>query len=360
MREKRKTLDKNFKDLKLKKIAKKQKLQERGITLIALVVTIVILLILSGVTLNIALSDNGLFDKTKKATEEYKAATVDEEKQIAMLEAAMNLNGTEYKSTYKGEDVTVPIPAGFAVSSVDGENTVEDGLVIIDSEGNEFVWIPVTREEEYVKKIGAYNCVNGEWKKNSLDIEKIQIGDYLGVSSILGKNIGLEVSTQPEKDIVVNAGGFYVGRYEAGVEVNDVIDWGENPKIVVKKNVQPARNIGFPEAMRIANQWIVKDDVQSGLITGTEWDVMCEFVDWAIADEYERKWGNFMDVKSDVFTGFSSNGNTNNWIQRSDWIKKDDKKNIDVSCAVFPCGVFRTEDGRDTARRNIYDIAGNL
>ena len=89
MRDKKKTLDKNFKDLKLKKIAKKQKLQERGITLIALVVTIVILLILSGVTLNIALSDNGLFNKTKKATEEYKQAQSEEEDLILKYEYEM-------------------------------------------------------------------------------------------------------------------------------------------------------------------------------------------------------------------------------------------------------------------------------
>ena len=71
MKEKIKTLDKNKEKLKLNKIVKKQKMQERGITLIALVVTIIILLILAGVTLNIALSDNGLFKKTKEATEKY-------------------------------------------------------------------------------------------------------------------------------------------------------------------------------------------------------------------------------------------------------------------------------------------------
>ena len=55
MKDKKRTLDKKNKNLKFKKIAKKQKLQEQGITLIALVVTIIILLILAGVTLNIAI-----------------------------------------------------------------------------------------------------------------------------------------------------------------------------------------------------------------------------------------------------------------------------------------------------------------
>lgn len=40
---------------------------ERGITLIALVVTIVVLLILAGVTITYALGDNGLFDSANKA-----------------------------------------------------------------------------------------------------------------------------------------------------------------------------------------------------------------------------------------------------------------------------------------------------
>ncbi len=46
-------------------------LKEQGITLVALVVTIIILLILAGVTLNIALSENGIFNKTKQAVEKY-------------------------------------------------------------------------------------------------------------------------------------------------------------------------------------------------------------------------------------------------------------------------------------------------
>ena len=74
MREKKKTIDKKSANSKLKEIAQKQKLQEKGITLIALVVTIIILLILAGVTLNIALSDNGLFNKAKKATDDYEEA----------------------------------------------------------------------------------------------------------------------------------------------------------------------------------------------------------------------------------------------------------------------------------------------
>ena len=99
MREKRKTLDKHDEKLKLNKIVKKQKLQEQGITLIALVVTIIILLILAGVTLNIALSDNGLFSKAKKAAEDYKEAQSEEEDSIRQI-------ATQMYSEYVGATVT--------------------------------------------------------------------------------------------------------------------------------------------------------------------------------------------------------------------------------------------------------------
>ena len=86
MREKRKTSDKKSENLKFKKIAKKQKWQQQGITLIALVVTIIILLILSGVTLDIALSDNGLFKRAQEAADKYKKAQEDEEDILEELE----------------------------------------------------------------------------------------------------------------------------------------------------------------------------------------------------------------------------------------------------------------------------------
>ena len=53
-------------------------LKERGITLIALVITIIILLILAGVTLRIVLSENGLFEMSKNGVGAYKEAGVKE------------------------------------------------------------------------------------------------------------------------------------------------------------------------------------------------------------------------------------------------------------------------------------------
>ena len=120
MKEKEKMLEKNNMTLELEKmvknsiaenqisrneLSKKKSLQEKGITLIALVVTIIILLILAGVTLNIALSDGGLFSKTKEATEKYKQAQSDEEEMIRQI-------STQMYSEYVGAEVTGYAPTG--------------------------------------------------------------------------------------------------------------------------------------------------------------------------------------------------------------------------------------------------------
>ena len=51
---------------------------QKGITLVALIVTIVVLIILAGVTLTIALSDNGIFQKSKNAVDDYDTAAEEE------------------------------------------------------------------------------------------------------------------------------------------------------------------------------------------------------------------------------------------------------------------------------------------
>ena len=56
--------------------------QEKGITLIALVVTIVVLLILAGVSISLVLNNNGVISKAKDAKNQYAEAQTNEEKQL--------------------------------------------------------------------------------------------------------------------------------------------------------------------------------------------------------------------------------------------------------------------------------------
>ena len=93
MKENKKILNNKSSNLKLKKITKKKSMQEKGITLIALVVTIVILLILAGVTIATVTGDNGLFSKAKKATVEYEKEALKEEIRLAILDKQLENSG---------------------------------------------------------------------------------------------------------------------------------------------------------------------------------------------------------------------------------------------------------------------------
>ena len=66
---------------------------EKGITLIALVVTIIVLLILAGITINIALGSNGLIERTKSAQEVNKKESGREQINLETM-ASINDDGT--------------------------------------------------------------------------------------------------------------------------------------------------------------------------------------------------------------------------------------------------------------------------
>ena len=111
---------------------------KNAITLISLVVTIIVLLILSGVALTMLTGENGILSMAKKAREKTEEAQADEQQKLLMLEAISSRSETEYKG--------VKIPAGYTPTKRAGEDEVNTGLVITDAKGNEWVWIAVSAD----------------------------------------------------------------------------------------------------------------------------------------------------------------------------------------------------------------------
>ena len=142
-------VEKRQKNTNLKRhkiIIKKLKKQVRGITLIALVVTIIVLLILAGVALSLTVGDNGLFRRAEQATNTWRNAETNE--QLAMEEvsdwmdgylngdgednALKEITGNETENTITQDKLGNPItiPAGFKV--VNPEDDVTKGIIIED------------------------------------------------------------------------------------------------------------------------------------------------------------------------------------------------------------------------------------
>ena len=100
---------------------KQKRRKEKGITLVALVVTIIVLIILAGVTLNIVLDQNGIINKAQQATEDYDTAQREEQELLGVVEDYIE---------YAGK--TAPIPGGYTVSQITTEDDVAEGLVIYE------------------------------------------------------------------------------------------------------------------------------------------------------------------------------------------------------------------------------------
>ncbi len=112
------------------------KKQERGITLIALVVTIVVLLILAGVSISLVLNNNGVISKAKDAKNQYAGAQTNEEKHFNevtdWIDTKVGDTAGGGNSNYNPADDGVPIPDGYYYVG----GTKAKGLVISDAEAD--------------------------------------------------------------------------------------------------------------------------------------------------------------------------------------------------------------------------------
>ena len=167
-----------LKDLKETKEWRKVKMNKilnnkSGITLIALVVTIVVLLILAGVSISLVLDNNGIIQRSKDARREYGQVKANEQSQLdevaTWIDNQTGENGGTSKpikvgvnekatsnGTINGEEGNLnnpTIPEGYTPidtgtswgdgSSSPSQDSVDKGLVIRDDNKNEWVWVPV-------------------------------------------------------------------------------------------------------------------------------------------------------------------------------------------------------------------------
>jgi len=414
----------------------------RGITLIALVITIIILIILTGVAINLSFGENGIFKKARVAKEEYNNAVKSEEEELNEIYAYLNGNmdsfpenttdtepGTlvkipdgwlkvtpnyvstedgsikiastrEVESVYavaSGNGETIPVPVGFWYV---GGNT-NTGVVISDKEadsykkhgkdmtshedavkliGNQFVWIPCTKSD-YKKTNWGSSYENGRWDMSTHPAEYNQIEKY---------------------------GGFYIGRYEAGVstldektgtfvdsvtfsnnaslfnavstqtslstvwttaqnynytarETETIVATGSNKatgNVAIKANSIPYYHSDYYTAVEMSKRLYDGSNynVQSGLVTGTQWDVMLKYMQSKGIDITDSSWGNYDKVQLNNLRGYYTNVTTS---YVTDGFKScSGLTNTNSSQNTYV--LLTTGSTEQVKKMNLYDVAGNL
>ena len=283
-----------------------RKRQENGITLIALVITIIVLLILAGVTIAMLTGDNGIISKAMQAKIRTEEAKETEETGLNEIENYINgksaeagvvvqdlksikSDGTEGEvigeKVSDGAGGVVPIPSGFYYVG----GTAKSGTVISDNladkdkykgqevvgsnlSGNQFVFIPVNgidlKYEQDHKYDGKY--------------------EYAYTTELSGYTSQSDWSDDSgESTSVKNYGGFFIGRYEAGypdeIKEGTIVNFKNSAteKVPVSKAGVAAWNLVDQEIAKAASESMYNtadSKVKSKLVDSYAWDTTCKWL----------------------------------------------------------------------------------
>ena len=392
----------------------------KGITLVALVITIVILLILAGISIQ-AITNTGLFANAKSASEESKYANAEEKVKIAVM-ASYDENASLNKDLLKD-----------SLNKIDG----------INPKVTEVTWdlkVNVDRYEFTITEVGTVTCLGRKGqenlpennKDNPQDVGKeVALKDGLGeeTTTVVKTSDGTEVtgltkvstvyaiSVGNGETIPVPKGFFYVGGSidtgviisdnEAGVSTLDeetgefkdsvtfsnnsslfnavgtqtgINGWGwqnynfiargnvitdsnyqnkETGNIVEKANSIQYYHADYYTAVEMADRLYSQNSyVKSGLITGTQWDMMMKFLSDSsdYSDMKSTQWGNYDNVSLSNLRGYYTNVNSSNGS--TDGFK--DASSLTTNSGTGSYVLLTTGSTEQVLRKGLYDVAGNL
>ena len=377
--------------------------KEQGITLIALVVTIVVLLILGGITINMLFSNGGIFKTAQDAANAWNEATVNEQESLNNIADQI---GNLVNGQTGGEDaptvppewdlskvipvpsedtppVNVPVPKGFTPSTEEEEKTVEGGFVIKqDGTNNEFVWIPVdetglneiyTEVETPVALAGEIGVTTSIYSKLRYETSTtpgttsgrrepdLVVGNgseydaNSGHQTIVGASSTQEFAQdmvdeyQEIYDSIKQYGGFYIGRYELTGSIS-------SPTVTKGGTVITNQNWYHLKAacMKIVDNTGKQESeisAKTTMIYGNQWDEVC---DWLSTKGYDinnsSSWGNYKDNTEEGAGTKQNTGYKETW-------KANNIYDLAGNCREW------TQEARYTnlraSRGNCYDHSGS-
>ena len=374
--------------------------QEKGITLIALVVTIVVLLILAGVSISLVLNNNGVISKAKDARDKYAEAQTNDEKQLNEVSDWIKetVGDTTGGGSAGGSGSTVdgvPIPEGYyyvggtkAKGLVISDNVADKELdkgkenVRRDLAGNQWVWVPVetpsslyTTVTEGVALSGSTGVKTTKYTNSAIisGQTRVKPGDtsnYREPDLVLGSdgtsydyanyatagfsslaNMAETMKSDYEEMIasLEKYKGFYIGRYELTAN-------GE-------KTGATQTNVNWYTLYKNCKTLAVGSKVKTRMIWGLQWDATCNWLsnsDPAYSITDSSTWGNYSNNTADGHgrpqnTGFSESWKANNIYDfagnRSEWTQEADS----ASFRAYRGGYYDGSGSVGPASSRYYD-----
>ena len=388
----------------------------KGITLVALVVTIVVLLILAGVSINLVLGNNGIIAKAKEAETKSAEASQNDLKGmnglVSEMEGALAGNGSTGSGSGNGgaggsgTDTKVP-EAGTSETApyfpdntfTKKEGTIDTGLVIQDASGNEYVWVVVPRTTAVYKTtgLGKTTFTDADYTSIEKDLKDytstyVTTSGYSDTYVADDKNVGWFADATAYNNLknnmlksVYENGGFYVGRYEAGIDTatgtNRTSNTDKNsdgkytmPSTapVTKADAYPYTYVTRTQAQNLASN-VNSGTKTSSLMFGVQWDLVLAFMHnkGNIADNTltsnSTTIGNYRDSvfqlsQTGQYTVCSNYSLSSTWnpstTSTTNFVDSSRNK---IAQSSDGNGILVTTGTSETNKvMNIYDIAGNV
>ena len=379
--------------------------KNKGITLVALVVTIVVLLILAGVSINLVLGDNGIITKAKEAETKSAEASENDLKGMNSIidEMESALNGSGNGNSENPELETIPyLPSDDF--HYDTSTSVDTGLVIADTDGNEYVWVVVPKS---LYNNTNYNSNNEKKPSSSTDYSNIEyclqqytatyrkgtsysdtyVADLANVGWFEDETAYNNLKNSMLKSVYEN-GGFYVGRYEAGIDTTTGTNRTENndmnsdgkyiieqmPTPLSKADAYPYTYVTRTQAQNLANN-VNSGNKKSSLMFGVQWDLVLAFMskdtakvtDTSILTSNSTTIGNYSDSEFQlsqtgqyaVYSDYSLSSTWNSSTIPTTNFVDSSRNKIEQSSSVNGI-LVTTGTSKKNKVMNIYDIAGNV
>ena len=364
---------------------------KKGISLLVLVITIIVMIILAAAII-LSLQSSGIIGKANEA--KAKTDVANAKQIVAIAQAEWELMDTSEKSNYSdgfseyaeeklnssgyntgtgtgnyevSSDGTVysypKIPKGFVASEISTEDEVSEGLVIyelnegeknisdwettptgktypkVQSERNQYVWVPVTDINQFVRKDGYFNGNLQTYVSRNIYVEPYYTDEYREQL----------VAYNKMKASVEKYGGFYIARYESGLPEGKTTSnvtsndspvtrkeanvwnreaWGRSPSepgttgvVFISQNI-------YPESENF--------DVVSTLCYGVQWDATMEFMkDVSNPNAPGKKY-----IENSIKMGWHID-------------------NYEVGNPEYKTGID-VDSEKSNMVKNIYDMAGNV
>ena len=272
--------------------------KNKGITLVALVITIIILLILAGISIS-ALTNTGIFQKAKDAKQKSADAELDQNTKLDSYEEEISnylpqdvkqaIKKGKPLSTDKNTEIVdekgnkIVIPAGFKVTG--DATTVDKGIVIEDATsgataGSQFVWVPVgkiTKADgtETEIKLNRYTFAgNGTPTEKNEEV----IDTYFQELATSDKGNTVAKNITNFKNSVKANGGYYIGRYEARTTTPRNDKGNALTQITEKGTDQVYNYVTQKQAAEQAQGMYTSNNFTSDLMNSYAWDTAITFI----------------------------------------------------------------------------------